>query len=147
MKQRPTEKHGSPRRVCRGRGGHRGHKPGHANPYQNLLGRLSARDQHLLDRLPLVPPASFHGPCGSCGCGLWHGSPVIGSACSHFPHLARVVIHGDKLSLLDEIAYTISFGICGEASPRVFVTCQSVLVFACRCLRAESFKDEGEASE
>jgi hypothetical protein len=67
------------RQPAAGLQGHGKHSQALANPYQNLLGSLSARDQRLLDRLPLIPPASFHGPSG---CGLWHASTVIGSACS-----------------------------------------------------------------
>jgi hypothetical protein len=69
------------RQPAAGLQGHGEHNQALANPYQKLLGSLSARDQRLLDRLPLVPPASFHGPSG---CGLGHASPVIGSACSRF---------------------------------------------------------------
>jgi len=132
------------RQPAAGLQGHREHSQALANPYQNILGSLSARDQRLLDRLPLMPPGVVPRPqwlrsVARLTCN-WLGMQPL-------PRLARAVIHADKLSLLDEIAYTISFGICGEASPRVSVTCQSALVFACRCLRAESFKHEGEASE
>jgi hypothetical protein len=59
------------RQPAAGLQGHRGNREpqsGLANPYQNLLGRLSARDQRLLDRLPLVPPASSTaGVAAVCG--------------------------------------------------------------------------------
>ena len=44
------------RQPAAGLQGHGEHSQALANPYQNLLGSLSARDQRLLDRLPLMPP-------------------------------------------------------------------------------------------
>jgi hypothetical protein len=144
MKQRPTEKkHGSPRRVCKATGETGSHSQALQIPikissaaYQRVTSACSTGCRWCPRRLPRP---EWLRSVARLTCN-WLGMQPL-------PHLAKVVIH-DKVSLLDEIAYTISAGRA-FAGKRTFAFChlQSALVFTCRCLRAESFKDEGEASE